>query len=56
MSRLRTEVCPDIFINIGVDAPSSAAWVNALCRSWCSVNAPPSILAVWESNSSAARR
>ena len=23
--RLRTETCPDILINIGVDAPSSAA-------------------------------
>jgi ClpA/ClpB-like protein len=33
---------PDIFINIGVDAPSSAAWVSALCRSRCNVNGPPS--------------
>jgi hypothetical protein len=39
-----------------VDAPSSAAWVSALCRSWCNVNGPPSTSAVRSSNSSAARR
>jgi hypothetical protein len=29
----RTETCPDIAISMGVDAPSSAAWVSAECRS-----------------------
>jgi hypothetical protein len=36
----RTDVCPDRAISIGVDVPSSASWVSAECRSWCSV-APP---------------
>jgi len=30
--RLRTDACPDNFINTGVDAPSSAACVSRECR------------------------
>jgi ribosomal protein S12 methylthiotransferase accessory factor YcaO len=26
---------------VAVLAPASAAWVSALCRSWCSVHGPP---------------
>jgi hypothetical protein len=35
-----TEVWPLLVMSIGVLAPSSAACVRALCRSWCRV-APP---------------
>jgi|SRR5580693_8781289 hypothetical protein len=40
LARLATDVCPDFAISMGVDAPASASWVSAECRSWCSV-APP---------------
>ncbi|MFF7944817.1 hypothetical protein ACFZC5_34435 [Nocardia gamkensis] len=53
LARLRTEICPDNFISTGVDAPSSAAWVNREFRSWCSVYGPSSKRSVWASNSSA---
>src|SRR6266581_6271881 len=45
--RLRTDACPDNFINTGVDAPSSAACVSRECRHWCSVYGPPSNPLVW---------
>jgi hypothetical protein len=35
-----TGVWPLLAMSIGVDAPASASWVSALCRSWCRV-APP---------------
>lgn len=41
---------------VEVFAPSSAAWVSAECRSWCSVQGPPGVVEVAVSNSSAARR
>jgi hypothetical protein len=52
----RTEVCPDSAISIGVEAPSSAAFVRPEWRSWCSVYGPPGRLVVCCSNTSAARR
>jgi hypothetical protein len=40
----RTDVWPDRAMSIGVDTPSSAACVSALCRSWCSVVPPDAVL------------
>jgi hypothetical protein len=37
LARLATLVCPLLAISMGVLAPFPASWVNALCRSWCSV-------------------
>ena len=52
---VRMLACPDLVISIGADAPSSASWVSAEWRSWCSVAGWPRIAAVHSRNRFSAR-